>query len=60
MKIHLVVIELLCTGTAELTGTFLLLLGASAPKSECGSQLSASAVTQDNTRANIIYNWELP
>jgi hypothetical protein len=29
------------TDTAELIGIFLLLLGAKAPKSECGSELSA-------------------
>lgn len=33
--------------TAELIGTILLLLGAGAPKSERGSELSASAATQD-------------
>jgi hypothetical protein len=46
MKIHSVVIELLRTDTVELIGTFLLLLGARALKSDCGSELSASAVTQ--------------
>lgn len=35
------------TDTAELIVTFLLPFGARAPKSECGSGLSASAVTQD-------------